>query len=547
MRSTTIRAGLAALVGGLLLVLPSGAGAAPLVTAPGPACSPVPTIDDRCETWTSSFDMGANTQGFDFVFPPSLAMSPAGDRAYVAGSFRPTGTTLPQLVVLAYDVATGAQRWNTTYAAPAGFGVRPSDVSVSPDGTRLFVTSTETRSTNDATDDSHIITQAVTAASGAREWTARYDRPGGSAHSVAVASDANSVYVVGQSISPDSGADFVTLGYNAATGAQRWTATSTSSGAGLDIPSAIGIVPGGTVVVTGTRGVEFDYDSIADQNQASFGGISKGDYATIAYNALTGAQRWDVAYDGPAHRGDVARSVASAPDGSRIFVTGYSQSALEQYDIGTIAYDTATGQQAWVTRTAGPDKGFVSGDAITVNPAGTTVFVAGGRDRAAVSEPTTGRPEDVDGDIITVALNSANGAQRWSATYGQPGYLVERATDIVANNSKVYVTGLSARLLTATFGFATGCDPTGECYDSSFSDNESQGDFATVAYDAAGGTQSWAARFNENPAGTDADLSSGIALSPNGQQVLVTGIGGRLAGVGNGIDYEHILTAAYGA
>jgi DNA-binding beta-propeller fold protein YncE len=81
---------------------------------------------------------------------------------------------------------------------------------------------------------------------------------------------------------------------------------------------------GGTVYVTGD----------------STGIRSGADYATVAYNAATGAQRWVQRYNGPANGGDYARSVAVSPGGGTVYVTGYSQrtAGSEEPDYATVAY-----------------------------------------------------------------------------------------------------------------------------------------------------------------------------------------------------------------
>ena len=59
------------------------------------------------------------------------------------------------------------------------------------------------------------------------------------------------------------------------------------------------------------------------------------DYATIAYNAATGAQRWAKRYDGPGTGDGQAYSAAVSPNGATVFVTGYSGGTG---DYATIAY-----------------------------------------------------------------------------------------------------------------------------------------------------------------------------------------------------------------
>ena len=68
-------------------------------------------------------------------------------------------------------------------------------------------------------------------------------------------------------------------------------------------------------------------------------GSSKGlDYATIAYNAATGAQLWASGYNGPGNGQDFATSVAVSPVGGTVFVTGQSTGTNSGPDYATTAY-----------------------------------------------------------------------------------------------------------------------------------------------------------------------------------------------------------------
>src|SRR5712691_9821421 len=64
---------------------------------------------------------------------------------------------------------------------------------------------------------------------------------------------------------------------------------------------------------------------------------------------------WVRLYTQPFNGLDVAESVAVSPDGSKVFVTGYSTGSGTNYsDYATVAYDASTGATAWARRYDGP-------------------------------------------------------------------------------------------------------------------------------------------------------------------------------------------------
>jgi outer membrane protein assembly factor BamB len=141
---------------------------------------------------------------------------------------------------------------------------------------------------------------------GSQMWVARYHgHDQGS--SVAIGPDGDTVFVTGGSIVPTSVNDYVTVAYNAATGAQEWAARyhGPSNGVANYSPSSVAVSPTGeTVFVTG----------------GSAGATSAKDYATVAYNATTGAQEWAARYN--AATGGGAEALAVSPDGRTVFVFG---------------------------------------------------------------------------------------------------------------------------------------------------------------------------------------------------------------------------------
>jgi DNA-binding beta-propeller fold protein YncE len=204
-------------------------------------------------------------------------------------------------------------------------------------------------------------TSVAAASPGARLWVARYDNGGnGGATSAAASPNGKTVFVTGYVTTASGTEDYTTVAYNAATGAQLWAARYTDPGHSSDRAYSVAVSPdGNTVFVTGTSLTATSYY-----------------YATVAYNAATGAQLWAERYNGPGNFGE-AYSVAVSPDGSAVYVTGYSYGSVEGGEgYATIAYDAATGAQLWAARYSPPAPPGVA-RSVAVSPTTGTVFVTG--------------------------------------------------------------------------------------------------------------------------------------------------------------------------
>jgi len=209
-------------------------------------------------------------------------------------------------------------------------------------------------------------------------WVTRYDGPASwtdVAEAVVVSPGGDRDYVTGVSTQRPARCDehgyrfswaYATIAYDAGTGEEIWVDRYRGPGRGADHANDLALSPdGGALYVTGGSGGE---------------GTGK-DYATVAYEAATGARLWVSRYDGPTSGLDSARSVAVAADGARVFVPGWSAdgetaSGSRNLDHATIAYDARTGEELWVARYAGPtgrDHAFE----VDVDPDARTVFVTG--------------------------------------------------------------------------------------------------------------------------------------------------------------------------
>ena len=340
--------------------------------------------------------------------------------------------------------------------------------------------------------------RAGQAGSGARVWFRRYNGPEpswNSASSVAVSRDGTWVFVTGTSGKRGAN-NYATVAYSAATGRKLWARRYITGNAWF---AALVAVSRTRVFVTGTI----------------LGQLDNAHYATVAYSAATGRQLWVRQYKGTG-RGDASSIVVNAA-GSAVFVTGMG---------GTVAYSTATGRRLWSRR--GP-----YGLSVTVNRRGTTLFVTGqgtvaydaatgrqlwasgsaGGSSIAVSRNgtrvfvtgTTESPASQDAEYATTAYSASTGSQLWASYYTLPGDTSDRASSVVVNpaGTTVFVTGV--RQYVGQYGVV--------------------GDYATVAYNAATGSQLWVRGY----AGATNDtgfLPPALAVSPDGTRVYFTGSSG---------------------
>lgn len=383
-----------------------------------------------------------------------VAVSPDGSEVFAAGQ-----------PLAAYNPVTGAALWTTGNGTfvPAFC----CSLAVSPDGSRLFATG----ATAEANGTVEYATAAYDTATGAQLWLATYHGPGvgdDRSNSIAVSPDGSTVFVTGFSsntTNPDILDNaYATVAYDAATGDQLWVARY-SDGNGNAEASAVAVSPDGTqVYVTGGSR-----------------GASNYDFATLAYNAATGATVWTERYS-HGKRGADGQSIAVSPDGSRVYVSGTAHGRGGQR-LTTVAYAASDGTELWARPYVGP--GGDTAESMAISQDGTELVVTGqGKDRSGQYT------------YVTVASRAASGALLWARHYGGRSGPVGLAQSVAISpdGSKVLVTGF--------IEVGIGVD-----------------DWGTVAYRAATGAQLWARLY----APGQVNEPMGIVLSPDGSRAFVNG------------------------
>jgi hypothetical protein len=235
---------------------------------------------------------------------------------------------------------------------------------------------------------------------------------------------------------------------------------------------------GSTVFVTGTT---------------AFG--TSGQFATLAYDASTGAEKWVANYPGSSNPGyGRGNALAVSPDGSTVFVTGSSSCSECDptfHGWATVAYDASTGTRLWVARYAAQGGPY----SIAVSPDGSKLFVNGQTEGGEAS--------------ATVAYDPSTGKQSWVIESNDGPVYWGGALSVSPDSSTVYVAGTSPL-------------PGGSC-------TYQGGGYHTAAYDASDGTVRWSSSY-QVASDYNCGTATSLGMSPDGSTVFVTGYGGSRDG-----------------
>lgn len=292
-------------------------------------------------------------------------------------------------------------------------------------------------------------------------WAALSDGPTGGSDlgtMVELDPDGQTVYAIGYGQAQPQGTDTLISARDTSSGEERWNATHGGSGDGIDVPMASAIDPDGQRVYVTVMGL----------------GEDSYDYGTVAFDADSGEVAWFDEYD-DAGGWDIPRAMAVSPDGERVYVTGGGEtSGSTRY--ATVAYDAATGEQAWAAHatSAGSD----DGTSVAVSPDSQTVYVTG----------------IMDGDPATIAYDAATGEEVWRAHAHGWNRDYTAYIDVAPGGEHVFVA-------TASEGGSTG--PS----------------YTLAAYRADTGDQAWAVDYDSGAA----DELGAFRVGPQGDVLYTTG------------------------
>jgi hypothetical protein len=300
------------------------------------------------QLWESRFnDTGARLDG--------LAVSPGGTTVYEAGAGSVSGRGR-YIAVVAYDAATGQQRWLRYYTRVNRAEAALWGVAVSPDGSTVFV-SGEAGALLPSSYS--LLVLAYQATTGTLKWATRYanrytggSSAGGAFGGPIVLRPGGRVLYVAGTISSKYGHHVAaTFAFRAATGTCLWLDPDRARGGG----GKIAVTPDGrTAIFVGDRT-----------------GDTAGGYAIASYNASTGATRWVRRAPAPGSAPEQSAGLVIDPQGDTAFVASPDYGG--GYDI--CAWSVARGTVLWTTRYAASK--VYSPVAIALSGDGTRLFVTG--------------------------------------------------------------------------------------------------------------------------------------------------------------------------
>ena len=267
--------------------------------------------------WEATYAGASQLQ--DYV--QASAFDPAGGAVYVTGATR-SEITGYDMLILGFDAATGDRIFERVMDGGAAGDDRAADLAIVAD--TMYVTGGDVAPGDE---DRGAVTFAIDLGEDRELWRVRHDgRWGASDNGSHIGVSDGTVYVGGAEAESSVIIDAFVVAYDAATGDREWDSRFTRPGRSYDFLRDMRLSPDGRRVLLAVESGWFSNNT--------------RDYVTLVHDAATGERLLERVYDGPYRGTEVPNGIASTPDGSRVFVTGASQSAAPT--IATVNYDTAT-------------------------------------------------------------------------------------------------------------------------------------------------------------------------------------------------------------
>lgn len=343
-----------------------------------------------------------------------------------------------------------------------------------------------------------------------------------------VSPDGEVQVVAGTLNSTDNDTDMGIWARETATGSLLWTERWDGPGGWHDDATDVEVGPQGTTAyVTGKTWTSTDQRT---ENKKHY------DYATLAFDVGSGQQVWTSLFDGG--RADVPLELRVHPEGTHVYVTGMAQDPESgEGDYGTVAYDTATGDEAWRSR-MDQAEGQDIARGIAISPSGDALYV-------------TGKSNDASGSAVamTVGYDTETGEELWRSVFDNEEFgATELARDVAVhpNGSQVAVALQEFDDRVVAYDADTGKQEfnhvwyqgetgpmrlayapdgeqvfvTGGQYDT-LEGPANGGQYRTEAIDTETGESHWVANYDGPGSGKDRPF--GLAVAPGGDRIYVTG------------------------
>lgn len=408
--------------------------------------------------------------------------------------------------------------WIKQYDGPANATDKAVDVLIDPYGDICAVS--ESRGVGTSYD--YVVIKYDT--QGTPLWTRRHDFGNSQDTPMQLITDpAGNLYVTG------TGAhDLATLKYTKE-GELLWERLYSSPGDFWDEANAVGVDNNGNVFIGGDVKVYHNDDIYSEYRL---------DYMTVKYSAA-GDLLWARQYNGPSNSWDFLRYLVVDSEGS-VYVTGNSTgyNGGAGYNTTTLKYD-ADGTLVWERRyDRAPDWYFEYVTGMVLDNEENIIVACFSETAARYEAPYIYYLSD-----IVILKYTSDGDLLWRSQYDGPASGDDRTTDVAVDMSgNIYVSGRSEGAGTGYDCITLKYDPAGNLlwdrrydgpdnlndytnavrvggdgtvYVTGFSEsNESDRDFITIAYDAAGNVL-WQSGYNG--AGNQRDETMAVAVDSNGQ------------------------------